>query len=231
MHFLPSDFMYKKGPKAPSSNKRSHTIIIIIIIMFMKGQACFLFLDPQDVVGPSISSSVVLRSFVPLVYIVVLVLVVYLCPSSVRVVATFSGNCFISFTMFCAPVFSLTHWFFSLSSFVIPSKCHKNFICAASKRCSSLFFSTQSSLPNFSALFNRNVVNSQFCFFVHLFSKMSLRIVPLILLYVCSLSSKSLLYSVNSHLLQKLKTKFRKGTESISRLSFRHVSRKVSCKM
>ena len=58
-------------------------IIIIIIIMFMKVLACFLFLDPQDVVGPSISSSVVLRSFVPLVYIVVLVLVVYLCPSSV----------------------------------------------------------------------------------------------------------------------------------------------------
>jgi len=52
---------------------------------------CFLFLDPQDEVGPSISSSVVLCSFVLLVYIVVLVLVVCLCPSSVRVVATFSG--------------------------------------------------------------------------------------------------------------------------------------------
>ena len=35
---------------------------------------CFLFLDPQDEVGPSISSSVVLCSFVLLVYIVVLVL-------------------------------------------------------------------------------------------------------------------------------------------------------------
>jgi len=34
---------------------------------------CFLFLDPQDEVGPSISSSVVLCSFVLLVYIVVLV--------------------------------------------------------------------------------------------------------------------------------------------------------------
>ena len=33
--------------------------------------------------------TVVLRSFVPLVYIVVLVLVDYLCPSSVRVVALF----------------------------------------------------------------------------------------------------------------------------------------------
>jgi len=51
-----------------------------------------MFLDPQDEVGPSISSSVVLRSFVLLVYIVVLVLVVCLCPSTVHVVATFSGT-------------------------------------------------------------------------------------------------------------------------------------------
>jgi hypothetical protein len=35
----------------------------------------------------------------------------------------FSWYCFISFTMFSAPVFCLIHWFFSLSSFVIPSKC------------------------------------------------------------------------------------------------------------
>jgi len=48
-------------------------IFIIIIIMFMKDQACFLFLDPQDEVGPSISSSVVLCFFVLSVYIVVLV--------------------------------------------------------------------------------------------------------------------------------------------------------------
>ena len=52
----------------------------------------FLFLDPQDEVGPSISSSVVLCSFVLLVYIVVLVLVVCLCPSSVHAEATFSGT-------------------------------------------------------------------------------------------------------------------------------------------
>jgi len=58
----------------------------------------------------------------------------------------FFWYCFISFTMFCVPVFCLIHWLFSLSSFVIPSKCLKNFICAASKRCSSLFFSTQTSL-------------------------------------------------------------------------------------
>ena len=30
----------------------------------------------------------------------------------------FSWYCFISFTVLCAPVFSLIHWFFSLSSFV-----------------------------------------------------------------------------------------------------------------
>ena len=63
----------------------------------------------------------------------------------------FFWYCFISFTMFCAPVFSLIHSFFSLPNFVIPSKCLKNFICAASKRCSSLFFSIQASLPNFNA--------------------------------------------------------------------------------
>ena len=55
----------------------------------------------------------------------------------------FYWYCFISFTIFSAPVFSLIHWFFSLSSFVISRRCLKNFICAASKRCSSLFFSTQ----------------------------------------------------------------------------------------
>ena len=53
---------------------------------------CFLFIDPQNEIGPSISFSVVLRSFVLLVYIVVLVLVFYFCPSSVRVVATFPGT-------------------------------------------------------------------------------------------------------------------------------------------
>ena len=54
----------------------------------------------------------------------------------------FSWYCFISFTIFFAPVFSLIHWFFSLSSFVIPRRCLKNFICAASKCCSSLFFTS-----------------------------------------------------------------------------------------
>jgi len=69
------------------------------------------------------------------------VLAVYFCPSSVRVVATFSGT--VLFPLLCSvlPFFPLIHWFCSLCNFVIPSKYLKNFICAASKRCSSLFFS------------------------------------------------------------------------------------------
>ena len=59
-----------------------------------------LFLDPQDEVGPSISSSVVLCFFVLLVYIVVLVLVVCLCLSFVHVVATFPGTVF--FPLLCS---------------------------------------------------------------------------------------------------------------------------------
>ena len=70
-------------------------MIITIIIMLLKGEACFLFPDPQDEVGPSISSSVVL-----LVYIVVLVLVVCVCPSSVHVVVTFSG--IVLFLLLCS---------------------------------------------------------------------------------------------------------------------------------
>ena len=106
----------------------------------------------------------------------------------------FFWYCFISFTVFCAPVFSLIHWFFSLSNFVIPSKCLKNFICAATKRCSSLFFSSQASLPNFNAalavmLWILNFVSLFICF-----PKCLLK-APFILLYVCNLSSKSLLYS------------------------------------
>ena len=65
----------------------------------------------------------------------------------------FTWYCFLSFTMFCAPVFSLIHWFFFLACFVIPSRCLKNFICVASKRCSSLPFSSQASFPNFNASF------------------------------------------------------------------------------
>ena len=107
--------------------------------MFMKCWACFLFRNPQDEVGPSTSSSVVLCSFVLRFGILFVPILCTRC-------SYFSWYCFNSFTVFCTPVFSLIHRFFSLSSFVIPSKCLKNFICAASKRCSSLFFSTQASL-------------------------------------------------------------------------------------
>ena len=129
----------------------NNIIIVIIIILFLKGWACFLFLDPQNEVCPSISSSVVQCSFALLVYIVMLVFVFYLCPSSVRVVATFYGT--VLFPLLCSvlPFFPLIHWFFSLTNFVIPSKCLKNSICAASKRCFCLFFSTIASLPNFNA--------------------------------------------------------------------------------
>ena len=61
-----------------------------------------LFLDPQDGVGPSISSSVVLCFFFLLVYIVVLVLVVCLCPSFVHVVATFPGTFYFLYYVLCS---------------------------------------------------------------------------------------------------------------------------------
>jgi hypothetical protein len=72
----------------------------IIIIMFRRDWACFLFLDSQDKIGPSISSSVALCSFVVLVHIVALVLVFYLCASSVRVVDTFPGT--VLFPLLCS---------------------------------------------------------------------------------------------------------------------------------
>ena len=68
--------------------------------MFLKDQACFLFLNPQDEVGPSISSSVVLCSVVLLVDIAVLVWVSYLYPTSVRVVTIFSGT--VLFHLLCS---------------------------------------------------------------------------------------------------------------------------------
>jgi len=76
--------------------------------MFMKGKACFLFINPQDEVGPSISSSVFLCSFVFWVDILVLVLAFYLCPSSVYVVATFPGT--VLFPSLCSvlPFFPVT---------------------------------------------------------------------------------------------------------------------------
>ena len=75
--------MSRKLDVLPKSGQIMKLVVdTLVIIVFMEGQACFLFLNPQDAFGPSISSSVVL-----LVYIVVLVLVVCLCPSSLRVVA------------------------------------------------------------------------------------------------------------------------------------------------
>jgi len=76
--------------------------------MFMKFWACFLFLNPQDEVGPSISSSVVHVPSSFLVDTVVLVLIFYLCPSSVHVVATFPGTV-LFLLLCCAPVFSIIH--------------------------------------------------------------------------------------------------------------------------
>ena len=100
----------------------------------------------------------------------------------------FSWYCFISFAMFCAPVFCRIHWFFSLSSFVIPSRCLKNFICAASKRCSSLFFSTQVSLPHFNAALPVMLWILNFVSLFNFFPK-CLRIAPIILLRVQILDS------------------------------------------
>jgi hypothetical protein len=93
--------------------------------------------------------------------------------------------------MFCIPSFSLTDWFLSLSNLAIPSKCLKNFIYAASSLCSSRFFSTQASLPNFKAAFAVILWILTFVSLVICFPKF-LHITPFILLYVCILSSKSL---------------------------------------
>jgi len=115
-----------------------HYIYVEVIIMFVMGQVRSLFLNPQSGVGPSITPSVVRCSVFLLVCISVSVLAVYLYQSSVRVVATFCGA--VLYPLLCSvfPSFSPIHWFFPLSNSVIPSKCLKNFICAASKRCSSL---------------------------------------------------------------------------------------------
>jgi hypothetical protein len=71
--------------------------------------------------------------------------------------------------------------------------CLKNFICTASKRCSSLF-STKASSQNFNAalalmLRILNFISLFICF------QKYLRIATFILLKVCNLSSTSILYS------------------------------------
>jgi len=67
------------------------------------------FLVPQNEIGPSISSSVVLCSFFLLVYIVVFVLVFHLCPSSVCVVPTYPGTVLFSLLYSLLPFFPLIH--------------------------------------------------------------------------------------------------------------------------
>ena len=70
----------------------------------------------------------------------------------------------------------------------------QNIICAASKRRSSLFFSIQASLPNFNAALAVMLLILNFVS-LFIFIPKCLLIAPFILLYVCNLSSKSLLYS------------------------------------
>ena len=87
-NYKPDSSVFSLGHYKQHPSPRPH---FIIIIMFLRVRSVILFLNPQDEVGPSTSSLVVPCSFVLLVYIVMFVLVVYLCPSSVRTVATFSG--------------------------------------------------------------------------------------------------------------------------------------------
>ena len=148
-----------------------------IVIMFMKSWrvSCSLILK-MKLVPPSLLRS----SNVPSSFWSVLQCLLWYSVSILRTCCShFFWYCFISFTKFCAPVFSLIHWLFSLSNFVIPRKCLKNFIHAASKCCSSPFFSTQVSLPNFNAalavmLWILNYVSLFICF------PKCLRIVPFI---------------------------------------------------
>ena len=70
----------------------------------------------------------------------------------------------------------------------------QNFICAASKLCSSLFFSTQASLPKFNVALAVMLGILNFLSFLRSFSKMA----PYSSVYfvvVCNLSSKLVLYS------------------------------------
>lgn len=74
-----------------------------------------------------------------------------LCPFSVCAVATFVDNGVPPKEAFCTPSLSLTGWFISRSNLIIHNRCPKYFICAASSLCSSLYFSTPTSLPKFKA--------------------------------------------------------------------------------
>ena len=64
-----------------------------------------------------------------------------LCPSFVHVVATFPDT--VLFPLLCSVLqfFCLIHWFFSLSSFVIPSRCLKNVVsCNVVKTVGVIFY-------------------------------------------------------------------------------------------
>ena len=128
----------------------SHKQFQFIINMFLKGQACFLFRDSQEEVRPSIFSWVVLCFFV-----FWFILQGLFCQSVCLHPLYILWPLFLVLFSFlqCVLSSSFLHktLILSLSSFVIQSRCLKNFICAASIRYSSLFFSTQASLTIFSA--------------------------------------------------------------------------------
>jgi len=67
---------------------------------------------------------------------------------------------FISFTIFSVPVFSLKHWFVSLSSFVIPRRCLKNFLLCCFQTLFLSFLQYPSFTSEFQCCFSCNVVNS-----------------------------------------------------------------------
>jgi hypothetical protein len=115
-----------------------------------------------------------------------------LCILSVSILSTCCTTLvgIVLFTKQCSAlqIFSLTDWFLSLPNSVIPNKCLKNLISAAYSLCSLLFFSTQTSLPNFKADLTVILRILNFVSLVTCFPK-CLRIMPFILLHVCSVSS------------------------------------------
>jgi len=79
--------------------------------MFMKDLVFFLFLDPQNEIGLSISSSVVLCSFVLLVYIVNACFSILFLSILCTCCSHFSMYCFISFTKECPTRYQTRHFF------------------------------------------------------------------------------------------------------------------------
>jgi hypothetical protein len=77
----------------------------------MKDMACFLFLDPQNEICLSISSSVVLCSFVLLVYIVKAYFGILFVSILCKCCSHSSWHCFISFTKGCPTRYQTRHFF------------------------------------------------------------------------------------------------------------------------